>query len=129
MAKTLFLSVFLFLSGAIYAQNEQSHQCSKRDAFGVHLKSASLSVAQIAETERYDVHFYALDLEMTNLNTSVAGTGEIHGTARESLDSALFELYDGYTISEIRLNDDDGRPNAISAAVAVCCWMGGLFDW
>lgn len=119
MAKTLFLSVFLFISGAIYAQNEQSHQCSKRDAFGVHLKSASLSVAQIAETERYDVHFYALDLEMTNLNTIVAGTGEIHGTARESLDSVLFELYDGYTISEIRLNGVPTPYSRVGTAIKV----------
>ncbi len=119
MAKTLFLSALLFVSGSIFAQNEQSHHCSKRDAFGVHLKSASLSVAQIAETERYDVHFYALDLEMTNLNTDVAGTGEIHGTARESLDSVLFELYDGFTISDIRLNGVSSPYSRVGTAIKV----------
>jgi len=66
--------------------------------------SGSLTTAQIARTEKYDVHYYFLDLEMDNLDTDVAGTGEIHGTARESLDSVLFELYNTMNISQIRLN-------------------------
>ncbi len=104
MTKIILLSASILISGLISAQNEQSHTCSKRDAFGPQLKSASLSIADIAETERYDVHFYALDLEMTNLNTNITGTGEIHGTSRETLDSVLFELYDGFTVSDIRIN-------------------------
>jgi aminopeptidase N len=63
-----------------------------------------LSVAQIAETEKYDVHFYSLDLSMTNLNTDVTGTAEIHATARVDLDSALFELFQTLSITEIRVN-------------------------
>ena len=119
MAKTLFLFAFTLLSGIILSQNEHSRHCSKRDAFGAQLKSASLSVSQIAETERYDVHFYALDLEMTNLNTDVAGTGEIHGTARETLDSVLFELHDGFTISEIRLNGAASPYSRVGTAIKV----------
>lgn len=119
MAKTLFLFAFILLSGTLLAQNEHSRHCSKRDAFGAQLKSASLSVSQISETERYDVHFYALDLEMTNLNTDVAGTGEIHGTAREALDSVLFELHDGFTISEIRLNGAASPYSRVGTAIKV----------
>ena len=88
------------------------HFCAKRDAFSANqLKSNSLSVAQIAETERYNVHFYALDIAMDNLTTHVEGTGEIHGTANELLDSVLFELFPTFNISEIRLN---GSPIAYS---------------
>lgn len=119
MTKTILLSASILLSGFISAQNEQSHVCSKRDAFGAQLKSASLSVSQIAETERYDVHFYALDLEMTNLSTDVAGTGEIHGTSHEALDDVLFELYDGFTISEIRLNGTPTTYTRTGTAVIV----------
>lgn len=88
------------------------HYCAKRDAFNSNqLKSNSLSIAQIAETEKYDVHFYALDIEMDNQSTDVAGTGEIHGIANENLDSVLFELFNTLAISQIRLN---GTPTAFS---------------
>lgn len=127
MIKTILFSASILFSGLISAQNEhrdkqprsESHTCSKRDAFGPQLKSASISVAQIAETERYDVHFYALDLEMTNLNTSIDGTGEIHGTARETLDSVLFELYDGFNISDIRLNGVSTPYSRVATAIKV----------
>ncbi len=88
------------------------HYCAKRDAFSSNqVKSNSLNIAQIVETERYDVHFYALDIEMNNLSTNVAGTGEIHGTANVTLDSVLFELFNSLTISQIRLN---GIPTVFS---------------
>ncbi len=48
---------------------------------------------------------------MDNLSTDVAGTGEIHGTANENLDSVLFELFNSLAISQIRLN---GTPTAFS---------------
>ena len=88
------------------------HYCAKRDAFSSNqVKSNSLNISQIIETERYDVHFYALDIEMNNLSTNVAGTGEIHGTANESLDSVLFELLSTLNVSQIRLN---GTPTVFS---------------
>jgi aminopeptidase N len=119
MTKTILLSTSLLLSIISVAQNENSHHCSKRDAFGPQLKSASLSVAEIAETEEYDVHFYALDLEMTNLNTSIAGTGEIHGTSRVAMDSVLFELFDGFNVSDIRLNGVSTPYSRVGTAIRV----------
>lgn len=119
MTKAILLSASILFSGFISAQEDQFHVCSKRDGFGAQLKSASISVAQIAETERYDVHFYSLDIEMTNLNTSVAGTGEIHGTSREALDSVLFELFDGFTISDIRLNGASTPYSRVGTAIKV----------
>jgi aminopeptidase N len=100
------------LSFASFAQDENHLNCSKRDRFSNHqLKSASLSVAQIAESERYNVHFYALDVQMNNLSTAIEGTAEIHATANEALDSALFELFQSFTISQITVN---GIPSAYS---------------
>lgn len=102
----LFAVITALSFGAVsFGQHENHTECSKRDRFkNQQLKSVSLNVAQIAETEKYDVHFYSLDLSMTNLNTDVAGTAEIHAKARVDLDSALFELFQTLTITEIRVN-------------------------
>ncbi|MFN5147567.1 MAG: M1 family aminopeptidase [Flavobacteriia bacterium] len=102
----------LVFSAVSFGQHENHRECSKRDRFkNQQLKSVSLNVAQIAETEKYDIHFYSLDLNMTNLNTDVAGTAEIHAKARVDLDSALFELFQTLTITEIRVN---GNPVVFS---------------
>ncbi len=112
----------LFLIGitvfAANAQDENSTTCSNRSKFrGQSLKSNSLSVVQIAESERYNVHYYDLDLSMTNLNTSVSGTAEIHATANENLDSALFELFNTFTISEIRVNGTPVTYSRVNSAI------------
>ncbi|MCW8869704.1 MAG: winged helix-turn-helix domain-containing protein, partial [Proteobacteria bacterium] len=58
--KYLIATLTLLVSTPFFAQKENNHHCYKRDAFtNSQLKSNSLSIAQIAETERYDVHFYA----------------------------------------------------------------------
>lgn len=94
----------LICSNLLFSQNK-NHTCAKRDAFSnVHEKSNTLTIAQIAETEKYNVHFYALDIIMDNLSTDVEGTVEIHGTTNENLDSVLFELHSNHSITEIRLN-------------------------
>jgi aminopeptidase N len=101
-----------------HAQDENSTTCSHRSKFnGQALKSNSLTVAQIAESERYNVHYYELDLSMTNLNTSVSGTAEIHATANENLDSALFELFPTFTISEIRVNGTPITYSRVNSAI------------
>ena len=89
---------------AVYAQENATH-CSKR-VKTIHsiTKSASLTVDQIAETEKYDVHFYGLNIAMSNVSTDVSGTGEIHAHAITYLDSALFELHGNHIISQIRVN-------------------------
>lgn len=105
MKKLLTLLVIGTSSLTVLSQKENSAHCSKRDHVNNHsLKSSSLSVAQISETEKYNVHFYSLDLAMNNLVTTVAGTAEIHAKANVLLDSALFELFPTMTISEVRVN-------------------------
>lgn len=101
MSKSLLSLCFLFLSSLLFGQ---STICGKKNRIHSQLKSNSLSIAQIAQTERYDVHFYHLDLNMNNLSTALAGTVQMDASANESLDSALYELFSGYTITEIRVN-------------------------
>ena len=101
MSKSLLSLCFLFLSSLLFGQ---STICGKKNRIHSQLKSNSLSIAQIAQTERYDVHFYHLNLNMTNMNTALSGTVRMDASANESLDSALYELFSGYTITEIRVN-------------------------
>ncbi len=103
MKKQILLSIFATCSLIVFSQKKE-HSCSALKSKINLSKSASLTVAQIAQTERYDVHYYTLDVEMTNLSTDIAGTGEIYGTANENLDTVWFELFNSFTISDIRLN-------------------------
>ncbi len=112
--------IVLFLQFYVFSQTENNSFCHKRNQFSnQQLKSNSLTVSQIADAERYDVHFYALNLSMTNTSTSLSGTGEIHGTAKESLDSVLFELFSTFTITDIRLNGTTVNYSRNASAIKV----------
>ncbi len=96
---------FLLLAASTFAQKENSTSCAKRNRFSnAQLKSNTLSVAQIAKTEKYDVHFYGLDLNMTNTTTTLSGNVEMKATTLQALDTVLFELFSTLTISSIQLN-------------------------
>ena len=77
--------------------------CYKRDR-GNNVKSNTLSVSQIAETEKYDVSFYYLNLNMTNTSTELSGKVAMYAKAIEPIDSALFELFSTFNISGITVN-------------------------
>lgn len=111
--KKLLLLIFCSLNFALlFSQKENSTHCFKRDhIFSSNEKSNTLSIAQIAESEKYNISFYSLDLAMNNLVTDVAGTVEIHAKANVFLDSALFELFQTLAITEIRV---DGTPVVFS---------------
>ena len=103
---------------SIFAQKETAIHCSKRDHVNnAALKSNSLTVSQIAETEKYDVKYYSLDISMSNLVTTVSGTAEIHAVAKVPLDSALFELFNTLTISQIRVNGSQITYSRIGSAI------------
>jgi len=102
--KYLFIA-FLLIAASTFAQKENSTTCSKRNHFSnAQLKSNTLSVAQIAKTEKYDVHYYGLDLNMTNTTTTLSGNVEMKATTLQALDTILFELFSTLTISSIQLN-------------------------
>lgn len=119
MLKLFILPAMVLAMNAIHSQ-ENSTNCSKRARYSNHnTKSNSLSLAQIAETERYNVHFYDLDLNMTNTSTALSGTAGIHGTANENLDSVLFELFPSFTISDITLNNVSTPYSRVGSAIKV----------
>jgi aminopeptidase N len=106
------LFAILALIPSIAFSQDHKGNCSKvKSHFNLQLRSNTFSVAEIAETERYDVHFYFLDLEMTNTSTYLEGSSEMQAIANENLDSALIEFYPSFTISTITV---DGNPVAYS---------------
>ena len=119
MLKHLILPAIVMAMNVVHSQ-ENSTDCSKRARYTNHnAKSNTLSLAQIAETERYDVHFYDLDLNMTNTSTALSGTVGIYGTANENLDSVLFELFSSFTISDIKLNNVSTPYSRVASAIKV----------
>ena len=116
--KALFIFILSCSVWNLYAQETAIH-CSKRDHRISQTKSATLTVAQIAETEKYDVHFYQLDLSMNNISTHVSGTGSIHAKAKQFIDSAMFELFSSLDISEIRVNNIPVGFSRVLSAVKV----------
>jgi aminopeptidase N len=117
-----YLTLFLIGTCAIslFAQKETAIHCSKRDHVNhAALKSNSLTIPQIAETEKYDVTYYSLDISMSNLVTTVAGTAQIQAAAIVPLDSALFELFNTFTISQIRVNGSPISYSRIGSAIKV----------
>jgi aminopeptidase N len=101
------------------AAQEKANSCSRAKGTHFHTKSNTFTVAQIAETERYDVHFYFLDLQMTNTTTDLSGVAEIHATARENLDSALIELFPDFTINAIEVDGTPVAYNRTNTAVKI----------
>ena len=112
--------LFFFSISLFTIAQDQVGSCSVRKA-GRHYqtKSASLSVAEIAETEQYDVHFYNLDLQMTNTSTYLSGSVEIHAKALVQLDSALIELFQSLLVNEIKVNGNIVNYSRVSNKIRV----------
>ncbi|MDF3025914.1 MAG: Peptidase rane alanine aminopeptidase [Fluviicola sp.] len=75
------------------------------------MKSNTFTIPQIAQTELYDVHYYFLNLNMTNTTTALSGSGEIHARAKANLDTALVEFFNTFVIASIEV---DGNPVSYS---------------
>ena len=102
--KTFYIAL-IFCCAKAFAQQENSTFCSKRYRIKHQsLKSNSLNLAQIAQTEKYDVNYYKLNLNMTNTSTTLSGYGEMQATAIASIDTVLYELFSSLTISSVSLN-------------------------
>ena len=117
MKKLQLLSCFILSSFLINGQSK-SPTCFKRDR-GHNYKSNSLSVSQIAETEKYDVTFYYLNLSMTNTSTDLGGKVAMYAKAKEPLDSALFELFPTFNISGITVNGQSVNYSRVNSAIKV----------
>ena len=101
--KTFYIAL-IFCCAKAFAQQENSTFCSKRDRIKHQsLKSNSLNLAQIAQTEKYDVNYYKLNLNMTNTSTTLSGYAEMKATAIAAIEKdpvvqELIEQFDAKLI-------------------------------
>ena len=113
----IFLAI-IFLSfpfSILLAQEE----CSKLKSNCQKQKSNTLSISQISLSEKYDVHYYSIDVSLTNLSTAISGTVEIHAKSRVFLDSALLELFPTFNITQIRVDNSPVSFSRQSSAIKV----------
>lgn len=103
---------FLLLLSAFFISNystaQDRHACSRLKSHQTnHNRSARLSDEYILTTRLYDVTYYVLDINLERTSTDISGTGSIYATAIADMETFLFELWDDFTISEIRINGTD----------------------
>ena len=123
--KNKILLSLLFLPLFHYAQDSDGSCSSVKRFKNSMAKSNTFTVAQIAQTELYDVHYYFLNLNMTNTTTTLSGSAEIHAKARENLDTALVEFFNTFVISSIE-NGFEIKSSAPASRAASC--RGLLFS-
>ena len=107
MIRTLLtIAAFCFSNLVLLAQERPEHPCAAWKSAISLSKSNTLSPAQIARTEKYDVDFCFLNLQLSNLSTNLSGTVRMEARTRTAVDTILFELHPNHNISRIRLNGD-----------------------
>jgi hypothetical protein len=98
------LVLFALFWGFITWSQEDVHFCAQSKMHSKHARNKTLTAIEETKANAYDVHFYDLDLNMTNQSTSISGTASIHGTLLQNLDTILLELFPTQIISELRIN-------------------------
>jgi len=98
------LLLYILLSLTSYSQESKHQSCSNFKSALFYNKSATLPPNQIAHTEKYDVKFYKLDLNVTHLSTAISGIVEMQANARTGIDTIVYELFPDLVISQIKLN-------------------------
>ena len=106
MRLILLITALVFSFNSIgYCQEDEVHSCALSHQATKQLSGQkTLTPTQENDANKYDVHFYKLDLAMSNLVTSLSGTVDMHATSLEPMDSIVLELYPSMVISELRLN-------------------------
>ena len=106
--KTSCILLFILSFVQVHAQNNV-YSCNASKTSKHKVKSNTLPVNFIQETEKYDVVYYDLDLNANNMNTNLAGTVKMIGIAKVDLDTVVYELFPSYTINSILFNQDTAK--------------------
>lgn len=119
MNRRFLLMVFILTCCKILFSQENSTYCTKRNKQHSKIKSNALTISQIAETEKYNVNYYKLDLNLINTSTFLSGKVRMDATARIYVDSALIELFQTFNISNIRVNGNPVSYSRVKSAIKV----------
>lgn len=107
--KSLVLFLFFTFSISGYANSNWQICSNLKQVAKSNTQNKLLSAAQQAQTEKYNVHYYFLNLNMTNVSTTLSGTVEIHATATSNLDTVILELFQSFNVSSVLV---DGASSA-----------------
>jgi len=100
-------SLILMSPSRVLAQhNSHDHECA---ALKSALGSSRMSAARLQRANRgsdsYDIHYYVIDLEVSNTSTSLGGKVRFDSKVISAeMDTFWFELNDNNTIDSIRIN-------------------------
>ncbi len=107
MKKTLII-LFTLSFIQLHAQTN-GYTCNKSKTYKHKVKSNTLPLNYIQETEKYDVIHYDLDLTANNMNTNLAGTVKMTAIANENIDTVIFELFPSYIINTLLVNQNTAQ--------------------
>ncbi|HRP39630.1 MAG TPA: M1 family aminopeptidase [Chitinophagales bacterium] len=99
--KSITLTLFLAFALNSFSQNT-AHFCSGvKQMVNATAQNKLLSASQQIQASKYNIHYYFLNLNMTNNSIALSGTVEIHATASVNLDTAILELYQSLNVSSV----------------------------
>lgn len=99
--KQLFL-LFTLLGLTFYARSQQG--CAYHSYGGSSL-ALSASTADIAKMNKYDVHYYKLDIAVQNNSVYLSGNATIQAKVIQSISEITLQLHEDLSIDSIKLND------------------------
>lgn len=103
--KWILLVSFFCIGAGVYAQSDHIAACSAMKQKPGNDGLLRPTVADVREDD-YNVHYVKLDLSMTNLSTSVAGSVITKASAvTNGMQAYVFELIPDYTIDSVKVNN------------------------
>lgn len=99
--KSITLTLFLAFALNSFSHNT-AHFCSGvKQMVNATAQNKLLSASQQIQSSKYNIHYYFLNLNMTNTSTALSGTVEIHAAASVNLDTAILELFQSLNVSSV----------------------------
>ena len=106
MKKFFFLIAMVFAIATAHAQENEGHDCASGKAHRFMSQSNRLASVNAARgADQYDIHYYDINLEVSNTATTVSGDVRFDGIViSASMDTFWFELKDNMNIDSVYLN-------------------------
>ncbi len=99
--KQLFL-LFTLYSLAFSARSQQG--CAYHSSGGSPF-ALTATTADIAKMNKYDVHYYKLDIEVQNNSVYLSGNATIQARVVQPINEITLQLHENLNIDSIKLND------------------------
>ncbi len=91
---------------AFYLPVHAQYDCAYLKS-GLNKKAGSISASDVAMMNRYDVHYYKLDVEARNNSVFIKGCATMHAKVLQDIKEITLELHPSMLIDSILLNDSN----------------------